>query len=204
MLMKSWFWLRTRLLRQQMKSCMLLIPRRLCGWFEREGYDLEYDVEEEGFGQFLCRVEYVQFVCFRLTECVVNVCLSSSFISRTTYWISLNFGIMGWSPWGIGRLLSVCQQWPILYTSLRIVLVHTSQTVTLRYLKADELSHFSQIWLMRQNYKLQDLISLRSASRFVINWVQQNHCKYQNHEHWNPFSMWNASFTLRYHEIQLR
>lgn len=31
--------------------------KSLRGWFEREGYDLQYHTEEKGFAQFLCWVE---------------------------------------------------------------------------------------------------------------------------------------------------
>lgn len=31
--------------------------KTLRGWFEREGYDLQYQVEERGVGQFLCWVK---------------------------------------------------------------------------------------------------------------------------------------------------
>lgn len=31
--------------------------KTLRGWFEREGYDLQYEVEERGIGQFLCWVK---------------------------------------------------------------------------------------------------------------------------------------------------
>lgn len=31
--------------------------KTLRGWFEREGYNLHYEVEERGLGQFLCYVK---------------------------------------------------------------------------------------------------------------------------------------------------
>lgn len=31
--------------------------KTLRGWFEREGYDLQYQVEDRGIGQFLCWIK---------------------------------------------------------------------------------------------------------------------------------------------------
>ncbi|XP_017764458.1 PREDICTED: kanadaptin isoform X2 [Eufriesea mexicana] len=40
------------------ENLVLEDPKRtLRGWFEREGYDLHYQAEEKGFGQFLCWVD---------------------------------------------------------------------------------------------------------------------------------------------------
>jgi hypothetical protein len=95
---------------------------------------------------------WVCAVCMlSFNKCLVNVCLFKSFISRINYGISLNFGIMGWSLWGVGRIT--------FGTSTVTHTLHDFKVSFCTYKSNShpsllegrlELSHFSQVWPMRQ------------------------------------------------------
>ena len=42
---------------QSSKSLGPVLHGKCCGRFEREGYELEFHVEERGYAQFMCRID---------------------------------------------------------------------------------------------------------------------------------------------------